>query len=189
MIHTWFPKSILVEDGICLDHLSKFEIKIKELFEEKGKFRGGMQHVDTLHPVYPYLHHHEEFKPIVDIIHEQSKFYLQQLGYTTAEFYISNMWANISHRGDYLFPHNHGGSILSGAFYVKSNSQNKIKFFNMPDDMMPTPQKFNDLNYKYCEYECNQGRLLMFKSDFMHGTESQTTEEKIVISFNIKFAA
>jgi uncharacterized protein (TIGR02466 family) len=187
MIHTWFPKSILIEDDLCVEHLSAFENAIKELFEEKGHFRGGMQHVNTLHSVYPHLQNHTEFKPLVDVIHEQSKFYLQQLGYTSAEFYISNMWANISYKGDYLFPHNHGGSILSGAFYIKSDVLNKIKFFNMPDDMFPTPHKYNDLNYKYCEYDCLPGRLLLFKSDFMHGTESQPTDEKIVVSFNIKF--
>ena len=53
--------------------------------------------------------------------------------------------------------------------------------------MMPNPQQYNSLNYKYCEYDCIQNRLLMFKSDFMHGTEAQVTDEKIVISFNIKF--
>lgn len=188
MIHTWFPKSVLVEDNICLENLSSFERKIKELFEQKGKYRGGMQHVDTLHPVYPHLHTHNEFKPLIDVIHSQGRFFLQQLGYTTAEFYISSMWSNISYKGDYLFPHIHAGNILSGAFYVKSDPKNKIKFFNLPDDMFPLPQQFNELNYKFCEYECLPGRLLMFKSDFMHGTESQITDEKIVISFNIKFA-
>ncbi len=188
MIHTWFPKSILIEDNICLDHLSLFESKIKELFKNKKITRSGLQNVDTLHLTYPNLQTHAEFKPLVDSIHENSKFYLQKLGYLTANFYISEMWANISYKGDYLFPHNHSGCILSGAFYVKSSQENKIKFFNSFDDMMPIPQESNELNYKYCEYDCNQGRLLLFKSNFIHGTEIQQSDEKIVISFNIKFA-
>lgn len=187
MIDTWFPKSMLIEDDICVEHVISFENKIKELFEERKKFRGEMQHVDTIHSVYSLLHHCEEFKPLVDVVHQQSKFYLQELGYTTAEFYISDMWANISYKGDYIFPHIHKGSILSGVYYVKSDQQNKIKFFNMPGDMMPIPQKYNNLNYHYCEYNCVKHRLLMFKSDFMHGTALQQTDEKIVISFNIKF--
>jgi uncharacterized protein (TIGR02466 family) len=188
MIHTWFPKSVYIQEDLCLDHLKLFEGKIKDIVKEKGSFRGGMQNVDTLHPVYPWLHTLPEFSPLVKDIHAHCIEYLKALGYTHAEFYISSMWANISYKGDYLFPHNHGDSIISGAFYVKSNPLlDKIKFFNMPDDMFPIPQEFNKLSHKYCEYDCAPGRLLMFRSDFMHGTESQLTDEKIVISFNVKF--
>jgi uncharacterized protein (TIGR02466 family) len=187
MIHTWFPKSVYIEENICIDQLPHFEKKIKEIFKEKEVFRGSMQNVETIHPTYPWLHTLPEFSPLVKEIHSHSIIFLKELGYTHAEFFISSMWANISHKGDYLFPHVHKDSVISGVFYVKSDSLNKIKFFNTPDDMLPLPQQFNELNYKFCEYDCNPGRLLMFRSDFKHGTESQLGDEKIAISFNIKF--
>lgn len=187
MIHSWFPKSVYIEEGLFTDQLPFFEKKIKELFDEKEVIRGSMLNVNTIHPTYPWLHTLPEFSSLVKEIHSHAVIYLKALGYAHAEFFISNMWANVSHKGDHLFPHIHGDSVISGAFYIKGDVLNKIKFFNMPDDMLPAPQEFNDLNYKYCEYDCLPGRLLMFKSNFMHGTESQLTDEKIVISFNIKF--
>ena len=98
--------------------------------------------------------------------------------------HFDNCWANISYPGDYIFPHNHNGSLLSGVYYVKSSINERIKFFNKPT-MLPDPEVWNNYNHQYCEYSCIPGSMLLFTSDTMHGTEKQKCEEKIALSFNL----
>lgn len=185
-IDTWFPKSVYVAENLLLDHLSVLEDTIKR--ENKNVCnRTSMQQVNSSHLVNDQLFLLQEFKPLVDAIVQHAWHYLKALGYSEEQmnsFSMQNMWSNTSYEGDYLFPHNHAGAILSGAFYIKAPTDSKIKFFNNPT-MAINPKFYNELNYQYASYECIPGRLLLFKSDFLHGTERQSAGEKIVISFNI----
>jgi uncharacterized protein (TIGR02466 family) len=148
-----------------------------------------MLSVDSTHASGDKLHTDPEFKDLVDVIFKNAEIFLKELGYSE-EFIkrikIGNMWANVSGPGDFLYPHIHPNSLLSGAFYVKKAEDSKIKFFSdILTSMIPEPSTINQLNYKFCEYTCDPGRLLIFKSDFLHGTGKQSEGEKIVISFNI----
>jgi uncharacterized protein (TIGR02466 family) len=189
-IHTWFPRSLYVADDCCLAQLTTFETVVKNIITEQGSVKTGMLGVNSSHKTFDQLQTLIEFKDLVDTITVHSNQYLSELGYNQ-EFrdnvHIANMWCNISHEGDFIFPHVHSNSILSGAFYIKKFDNSKIKFFNNLQNMLPRPQNFNSLNYEYCDYDCNPGRLLLFPSDLVHGTERQTHGEKIVISFNLEF--
>jgi uncharacterized protein (TIGR02466 family) len=187
-IHKWFPKSIYVIDDQLLNYLLAFEGRIQELFKNTGASSNGMLSVDSTHKTDDQLHLDPVFESLNNIIYEHAYNFLVTLGYSN-EFIdtldITNMWANISHKDDFIFPHVHSDSVLSGAFYIKKYEGSKIKFFNDVTSMMPKPNTFNELNYEYCDYDCNPGRMILFKSDFLHGTERQTDGEKIVISFNL----
>lgn len=187
-IHTWFPKSLYVVDDLLVDKLSEYENKIKEIFSNSGAVSNGMLAVTSSHKTNDQLHLDPVFQLLVDAIYEHAYKFLSSLGYSN-EFIdtldIINMWSNISYSGDFIFPHVHSDSMLSGAFYIKKYEGSKIKFFNDVTSMMPKPSIFNELNYEYCDYDCDPGRLILFKSDFLHGTEKQPSGEKIVISFNI----
>lgn len=187
-IHKWFPKSLYVLDNQLLEQLSVFESRIKEIFKNSGSIGNGMLSVNSSHKTNDQLYLDPTFKPLVDVINENACNFLSTLGYSN-EFIdtldIINMWANISHTGDFIFPHIHSDSIISGAFYIKKYEGSKIKFFNDVTSMFPKPSTFNELNFEYCDYDCNPGRMILFKSDFLHGTEKQSNGEKIVISFNI----
>lgn len=76
-----------------------------------------------------------------------------------------NSWFNISQAGNKLKAHNHGESIISGAFYISGN----------------TPLIFPDTSIK--PYP---GLLIIFSSDLVHYTEEET-EERIIISFNTDY--
>lgn len=187
-IHKWFPKSLYVVDDILIPYLPVYESKIKEIFDSAGTNINGMLSVNSSHKTNDKLHLDPVFSNLTDAICEHSYNFLTSLGYSN-EFIdtldITNMWANISHNNDFIFPHVHSDSIISGAFYIKNYTGGKIKFFNDVTSMMPKPSAFNELNYEYCDYDCNPGRMILFKSDFLHGTERQTDGEKIVISFNL----
>jgi hypothetical protein len=95
------------------------------------------------------------------------------------------MWINVSNEGDFNFPHVHGDSLISGAFYVLSTTGSTIRFFNDITNTMPKPKKPNELSFDYSDFECVENRLILFRSDFLHGNARQPAGEKIVVSFNI----
>lgn len=187
-IDTWFPRSVFVADNCCLENLVDFELTTKKVIQDNGSHQNGMLSVNSSHKTFDQLQNLDEFKPLVDEINKLASQYLTELGYTQEfqkNIYIANMWCNISYAGDFIFPHVHGNSVISGAFYVKSTENNKIRFFNNLQNMMPKAQEYNILNYEYCDYDCTPGRILLFSSDFLHGTEKQLDGEKIVLSFNL----
>ena len=189
-IQTWFPKSIYLVDGLLIDQLPAFEARIKDIINSSTTRRNGMLNVDSTHKVNEQLHEDLVFKDLVTALYNNSSSFLTELGYSQefiANLKIGNMWANVSREGDFLFPHVHPSSIISGAFYVKKATGSRIKFFNELSNMFPKPQHNSPLNYDHCEYDCEPGRLIMFRSDFLHSTDRQQSGEKIVVSFNIGF--
>jgi uncharacterized protein (TIGR02466 family) len=185
-LHTLFPKTLVVIDDLLTDKLDVFETRTRELVNQDS-YRNGVLNVDSTHTTNQSLHHDPVFEPLVTAIYDHATEYLKELGYfQVLEFIkIDAMWTNISVAGDFLYPHVHGNSIISGAFYIKTNYDSKIKFFNDIADMMPHPIIPNDLSATQYDFECIPGRMILFKSNLMHSTPKQTGGEKIVISFNI----
>jgi uncharacterized protein (TIGR02466 family) len=186
-IDKWFFKSVYVADGLLTNELAQLEADIKSLHDSYAITRTGMQQVNSLHKTYDQIHTRPELAPLVSVVQLHAKEYLLALGYTMeqiSKMVINNMWSNISGEGDFIAPHHHSNSIVSGAFYIKALPDSKLRFYNTPS-MMLSPDTFTELSYEYCLYECIPGRLLLFKSDLMHGTDKQGPGEKIVISFNI----
>lgn len=180
-----FIKPVFITDNVLEDKLEVFDREIHKIFHEQGSERNPILNVDSLHLTGSNLHKNIVFYPLVKVIHEQLKKFLDAFGYVEYEkYFIGDMWANISRQGDGIWPHTHPGSIISGAFYIKAPAGSKIYFVDkktfIPMDL-PTPYSTS-----FAEYDCLPGRLLMFRGDFDHGTPPQVSnDEKIVISFNI----
>jgi len=180
-----FIKPVFITDNLLEDKLDIFANEIHRLFEQQGSGRNPVLNVDSLHQTGSNLHKNIVFYPIVKAIHEQLKKFLDAFGYVEYEkYFIGDMWANISREHDGIWPHNHPGSIVSGAFYVRAPEDCKIYFVDkktfIPMDL-PSPYSTS-----FAEYDCLPGRLLLFRGDFDHGTPPQVSDdEKIVISFNI----
>lgn len=190
VIETWFPTTIFVEDNVLLDSLYYLESSVRSLKQEHGVLRGTIQAVESSHKTFDQLHTLEEFHLLSETILNRAKIYAKALGYTHRcnNLKIDNMWFNISTENDYLFPHTHSDSVISGAFYVKAPNTAKIKIFSDCKKMITPPEDTsNPLSFEYASYDCIPGRLLLFKSDTLHGTEKQPVGEKIVISFNCNF--
>ena len=184
MIHHWFPKTIYYKNNIEIENLCVYRNSILDVFKSNTSCRDGLKNVDSTYMTVNNLQTNSNFDSLVNIILEEVSIYAKEIGFLNRNYYIDSMWANVSKENDYLFPHNHNGSFISGVFYISSNLENKIKFFNSPT-MFPDPDIWNKNNFQYCEYSCIPGTLLLFQSDIMHGTESQVGSEKICLSFNI----
>lgn len=184
-IETWFPKSIYIHDDFSKDLLIELEKEIKFF---KRKKRDTSLFVDSTHKTDRKLHLQGTFKHLSDNILKEVKNFVAHLGYGSTvvdQIYMSSMWVNTSKQGDFIFPHNHAGGFISGAYYVKSIDENSIIFYdNLNDVYMPSCNP-NQLSYNHTSYKCIPARLLMWRSNFVHGTPIQLNKgEKIVISFN-----
>jgi len=189
-IDKWFPTAIYCENDVCLNDISTYETTIKNILMQYGYGKGGMQNVSSTHQTYDTLHKLKEFTNLKTHILNRASEFAYELGYTdqSDNIQIKNMWANVSQKGDYLFPHTHSDSVISGAYYVKGHKDLKIKFLTPQNRMIKSPDKFSELSYEFCDYECYTGRLLLFKSNTNHATEKQLVDEKIVVSFNLDFS-
>jgi uncharacterized protein (TIGR02466 family) len=184
-IETWFPKTVYIRDDVCSDLLPELEKKCKEIKTVKTE---SFQ-VESTHLTNRYLHKEEYFSELSSAIMDNFKFYMDRLGYCEdyiSQCFIGNMWCNTSNSGGFLFPHSHPGCIMAGAFYVKTIDENQIVFYDSINPPFEPPKYDNPLNWSTTKYNCDPARLLMFRSNMIHGTPRQENEgEKIVISFNI----
>lgn len=185
-IETWFPKSIYIIDQVCINEIGDYENEIKQNKIETKRTK--TLNVDSTHLKFRNLHTIKIFSKLVKEIEKNSRMFLNYMGYS--ENYVNHcgvvdMWYNISNSGDFLFPHTHPGSILAGVYYVKATENNKIIFYDNHNNYEP-PENITNLSMTTCEYTCVPGRLLLFRSDFVHATPKQDEiGEKIAISFNI----
>ncbi len=186
-IVTFFPKAVYCEDNVY-SNLSELETSIKNL--SKDTVRNSVLNVDSSHRTIKTIHNRPEFYPLCKQLKVRINKFLVLYGYhalMTRDVEISNMWFNISNQGDFLFPHTHPGSLLSGAFYVKSTTENKILFYEHYKNTYMEPDKITELSETTKDFDCIPGRLLLFHSELEHATPLQRDPgEKIVISFNTR---
>lgn len=187
VLKTWFAKSIFeVGNFLPTEEFNKVASAVQvEL--QKGSNRTGMLNVDSTHSTNNFVFN-KEFDYLRKNVFEAVKSYAQALGYTKDQrdrLKFIHMWANESSKGDFNFPHNHGGSLFSGAFYIKAPTDSKITFYDNFNDMTVEPDEPNHLSHSYTRYNCVENSLLIFKSDLLHGNEKQEDGTKIVISFNV----
>lgn len=186
-IETWFAKPIYVNNNFATKQHESIHQWLLEFFAINGEFKRTSElNVNTTHEVHDLVHE-PVFTDFRILLEKEVQFFANQIGYTRIadKMKIQNMWSNISRTGDYLFPHNHPSSLISGAYYVECDSpKDVIKFYDNPQAMLPPADVVNEFSYEDASYQCFPKRLLLFKSDLMHGCPALKGERKIVVSFN-----
>lgn len=189
-LENWFPKPIYYADGICEEQLPIFEGRIKTVMQETGTITTRYLGVNSTHQTNCELNLDPIFRPLCNSITEHVFNFATILGYSPQKAFslnIGSMWANINDQHGYNFPHTHPGAIISGAFYIKTVPDNIIAFYDKYE-AIALPDGDTMYNGAPIAYECVPGRLLLFKSDLIHGNPAQlSVGEKIVISFNMIF--
>tara|TARA_B100000989_G_scaffold298922_1_gene291091 strand:- start:177 stop:770 length:594 start_codon:yes stop_codon:yes gene_type:complete len=104
---------------------------------------------------------------------------------------INNMWAIINTGGSANLRHQHGNSTISGAYYVRApeNSGDIIFYDPRPAPVYSHPNAIspNSLNAEVNGVSPREGALVLFPSYLDHSVnENKTSQERIVISFNIR---
>tara|TARA_B100001248_G_scaffold166292_1_gene125822 strand:+ start:238 stop:852 length:615 start_codon:yes stop_codon:yes gene_type:complete len=103
---------------------------------------------------------------------------------------MSEIWAIINKKGTFNKSHNHPGSYLSAAYYVKAPKNcgninfydpNEIKKFNSP-----AIENLTELNTSGFSIKPEEGNLLIFPSYLYHDVgKNLSDDDRIVISFNV----
>lgn len=185
IVQPWFPTLIYFKDDLHIDKLEEWSEIAKQNIENplvNSRYANSLE-VKSTHGVMNLLQV-EELTPLWDTITNHSQWFVNYMGYLKFRVQLVEAWANISVQNDYLFPHKHPASFLSGAFYLKSSPSDDIMFMQEPTLFRPNYP--TELTYDKVTYECSAGRLILFKSDTMHGvTRQKSPDEKIVISFNL----
>jgi len=185
-IELWFPTPIYYVDNLLGNDYSKYS----ELFlnEKYDTHRDDFMNVDSSYQldISKSIHHIEKFKYVFDTIEKHTYNFAKHYGYKR-KLKLDTSWINNSKEGDYLHPHVHGNSLISGAYYIKGSKKDEIRFFKNITDMKSLPDEDNDLNHRSAKYSCLSDRLVLFFSDTLHMTPRQKGNEKITLSFNYKY--
>ena len=107
-------------------------------------------------------------------------------------FVITGCWANISPPGAGHFGHTHPNNYLSGVYYVRTPpGANSITFHDpriQTNIIAPHFHKTDQHNALSATVPVQEGRMILFPSWLLHSVHpSQSSEERMSISFNIMF--
>jgi len=183
-IDKWFPKIIYRVDNFCEDLNETLKHNVLQ-YESK---RNDYLYVDSTHQTNNNLHFNQPFTSLKDRIQIEIQNFLKEYGFN--EHYcknclINDMWVNVSDEGDFNFPHNHAGSLVSGVYYVEANEKNIINFYDNMTEALPVAHYPNEYSYKETSYSCITNRLFLFLGNMVHGNPRQNFKgRKIAISFN-----
>ncbi len=99
---------------------------------------------------------------------------------------ITQSWFNYSETGQWHHKHTHPNSLVSGVFYLNTNSDDKIYFHRSGYQQFKfTPQDWNLYNTESWWFEAVTGRLVLFPSSLEHSVPNVTGEAvRISMSFN-----
>ena len=97
----------------------------------------------------PKIHKHPKYKALVEAINVCSKHVLDDNNFVYERFEITDMWSNILKPGEMHRPHTHSNNLISGVFYVESDANANIQFYDPRPQagvIFPDVKKINDTN-------------------------------------------
>ena len=102
------------------------------------------------------------------------------------------LWANINQPGDYNTVHDHPDTHMSGVYYVKlpRGDCGKLRIYNPMYSYNYNAGMGVNPPYKQPRVDINgkEGALLIFRAPLLHDvTRNNTKEDRISLSFNIRF--
>jgi uncharacterized protein (TIGR02466 family) len=189
-IQTWFPKLIFrAENVLDSKYLSDLKISTEKLVKQNSVSDTALN-VNSTHLV-DNLIKYSEYNILSQQILKMAIGFGEALGYCSKtqmeNIRIANMWANASTEGDFVFPHVHTASEISGVYYLESPDDAIITFYDNIYNMSKDAVNPTIFNARYTQYPCTENSLLLFKSNMLHGNEKQPPGNKLAISFNIVF--
>jgi len=177
---------LLYPTPLFTDHLKNYfnnyekfvQYLIQCLNNEEWRLNEGLdQTKDSL------LNEKSEYSDLVNILHEIIDSIKNEFEFDTERFLINQMWANKSKINDSHPGHHHPNSFFSGIVYLTDGSPT---YFNDPVLFRVSSQLKVHSNFdkELFKFNPNPGQILIFPSWLYHGTEPNTNQERISISFN-----
>ena len=99
------------------------------------------------------------------------------------------MWSNILKPGDMHRPHTHSNNLISGVFYVESDANANIQFYDPRPQagvIFPDVKKVSDTNSSVWFFPSITNRMILFPSWLQHNVPTNTSnKDRISIAFNV----
>ena len=197
-IHLIFPTPLFIKDNILLNELDLYKKNISNFFEKNKSTRSFSESNLTNNSFFNLdnIITEQVFKNLIIEIYNNCFYYCKKLGFSDKQmvnFGIQHIWANLIKKYDYHFFHTHatsGNALISGVFYVDAPETAVLKFKNLYEDYYTPqhPENLNELSFSVFNYNCLPGRMILFRSNTVHGYEAHLNDkEKISIAFNFGF--
>lgn len=114
--------------------------------------------------------------------------YLNVLNFPHDRTYkIASAWLTLNKHGEQARLHNHGDVDISGVYYIQTNRRDGDLYFHTPTNIWSASYL---LAHTHCDLYAKPevGKIFLFPAGIMHGvTGNDTQDERVSISFNIKF--
>jgi uncharacterized protein (TIGR02466 family) len=113
--------------------------------------------------------------------------YLEQLETSAShEAIITDSWISISAPGNYERMHTHGGSYVSGVYYIKvAPESGRISFETLDDNLWASARKRQE-NWNALSFDPVERRVILFNSQVPHYVSQNMSQiERIALSFNV----
>lgn len=102
------------------------------------------------------------------------------------KYTITSSWFTKTLIGEHAHMHDHGGSDISGVYYLQTNGQDGNLYLNSPLGMLSRNFVMGGERMSI-SVQPKQGLLALWPSFIFHGVaENKTDSERISLSFNIK---
>lgn len=188
-----FAKPVMIFDDLVSEEKHKFMTEWLENHIRsnavKENTHSPLFSVISTHVFDPRLQDNPELKPLRDAILEASEILANTLGYneTAERIFIKDMWAVIEEPGSVVQSHVHQNSFISGAYYMSVPKGSTLMFKDYTN-LWKMPDQWNDYNKIQQSYDCIPNRLILWRSDAVHGTPPiPEGSDKMCVSFNIQF--
>ena len=133
------------------------------------------------------LHLEPEFKGFVNKIMSTTKDIIEVYQWSYDKLEITNMWINISQKGDSHMPHNHSNNIFSGVWYPFNNKITPIFFYDprqVANFWSPRKVMGNGHNSNVSTFHNRQSLGLIFPSWLVHCVPP-ADDTRVSISWNM----
>jgi len=170
-----------------LDHISKEDV----LNLDYNIDSGNLKHIGH----YSILMDDKRYGRLRSWMEEQALIFARDVkgDYIQEHIQVTDSWFNISGEGAYQHPHCHGNSYLSGVYYVNFDDTKghvNTHFTNSESLYQQYKPSLINLPVKYTDYNqdnkviSNEGELLLFPSQVIHGYNLNKGENRITIAMN-----
>ena len=189
-ILTFFPTYSWVHDLRPEDYRllnDQIAAKVEELMSPRPQLPPG-----EIWQTDQVLHELPEFSGFCRFVEAAATGALEFMNVRHEGFVISGCWANVSPPGAGHFGHTHPNNYLSGVYYVRTPpGANSITFHDpriQTNIIAPHFNKTDQHNSSSATVPVQEGRMILFPSWLLHSVlPSQSSEERMSISFNIMF--
>jgi uncharacterized protein (TIGR02466 family) len=158
-------------------------------WEEKSILQDKISHDPT--KVFDQTYHVEgdkDFNGLIKIINDTLPDIIEKMGYKQTPCDITSMWVNNYKENEFVHPHYHSNSWLSGVYYPYGNESSPIVFQNPFNTSMIVPDIAFDTEYNVgnIDYKIKRESIMFFPSWLRHFTMPNGIDNnKVSVAFNI----